>query len=175
MSKKLFVILPLLIVPTACHSYGTVRVNSYWGTTIERPALGSVYDWSAGSGHLEPGQDQRISAAVQEDAERELAAMGFVKREGTQQADYLFSLHTGRGLQPSPSGPEQRANLAVRVLAASDGHLIYCASADALIDPMLSPEVRRTRIDFAVSEILRPLNPCPHCASCRHHSNCTHH
>ncbi len=162
MSKKLLGILPLLIVQVGCHSNRSVRVQSYWGTTIVRPAPGSVYDWSADSGHLAQGQDERIAKAVQEDVERELSAIGFVKRDGTQKPDFLISSHVGRGLQPSPSGQEQRATLAVRILSADDGRVIYCASADALISPTLSPEERRSRIDYAVREIMRPLGPCTH-------------
>jgi hypothetical protein len=142
--------------------HNSVRVHSYWGTTIERPPAGSVYDWSAESGHLDPGQDKRVAKAVQEDVERELCAMGFVKRDGTQQPDLLVSTHIGRGLQPSPSGQEQRANVVVRIISATDGRVIYCASADALIDPTLAPEERRSRLDYAVREILRPLSPCAH-------------
>jgi hypothetical protein len=162
MSKKLFGVLPFLIAQAGCHLHEPVRVHSYWGTTIERPAAGSVYDWSAESGHLEPGQDERVAKAVQEDVERELSAMGFVKRDGTQQLDLLVSAHMGRGLQPSPSGQEQRANLTVRIISAVDGRVIYCATADALIEPTLSPEERRSRLDYAVGELLRPLSPRTH-------------
>ena len=162
MSKKLLVILPLLIAQAGCQSNGSVRVHSYWGTTIERPPVGSVYDWSAESGHLEPGQDEHLAKAIQEDVEHELSAMGFVKRDGSQHPDFLVSTHMGRGLQPSPSGPEQRATLAVRILSAADGRVIYCASADALISPTLCPEERRSRLDYAVRELLRPLCSSTH-------------
>lgn len=140
--------------------YDSVRVHSYWGTSISRPAAGSVYEWSADSGHIEAGQDERLSKALQEDFEHELATMGFVKRSGTEPPDILISVHTGRGLQPSPSGPEQRANLAVQVFWASDGHLLYCASADALIEPTLTPEERRERVGRTIHALLDPL--CPH-------------
>lgn len=161
MSKKSLWVLLLLIMQAGCSSYKSVRVHSYWGTTIERPAPGSVYDWSAESGHLQPGQDERIAKAVQEDVDRELCAIGFVKRDGTQRPDYLVSVSTGRGLQPSPSGQEQRATLSVRLQSAADGRVIYCATADALIDSTLCPEVRRSRLSHAVREIVRPLGMCP--------------
>ena len=142
--------------------YENVRVHSYWGTTIERPAAGSVYEWAAESGHLEAGMDPHVSQAIESDIERELGAMGFVKRNGNGPPDILISTHMGRGLQPSPSGPEQRANLVVKVHDAADGRLIYSACADALIEPTLSPEERRARIDRAVHEVLLPLTPCVH-------------
>jgi hypothetical protein len=156
-----------------CLSNESVRVNSYWGTTIDRPPPGSVYDWSAESAHLEQGQDPNVARAIQENVERELAAIGYVKRAGTQAPDLLIYFHIGRGLQPSPSGPEQRASLGIRVFSASDGRVIYCASADALIDGTLCPEDRRARIEYAVHEIIRPLGQCPHGHSaCSGGSNC---
>lgn len=154
--------LPLLLVLAGC-SYDNVRVHSYWGTTIHRPQAGSVYEWSAESGHLDPGADPRIAREIQEVIEREMAGMGFVKRSGTQPPDMILAAHMGRGLQPSPSGPEQRANLGVQLHWATDGRLLYSASADALVEPTLTPEERKARIDRTVHEVLRPLNPCPKC------------
>jgi hypothetical protein len=161
MLKRLVVMVLLTPVLAGCQ-YDNVRVHSYWGTSISRPAAGSVYEWSAESGHLEVGQDVRLAQAIQEDIENEMAAMGYIKRAGESPPDLLLSLHTGRGLQPSPSGPEQRATLSVQVFWAADGHLMYCATADALIEPSLSPEERRARLARAIHEIMRPIAPCGH-------------
>lgn len=159
MMMKAVSLIFLLAVLSGCR-YDNVRVHSYWGTTIDRPAAGSIYDWSAESGHLDPSQDPRLTTAVEEDVERQLAAMGFVKRAGSEQPDILISLHTGRGLQPSPSGPEQRATLTVQAFWATDGRLLYCATADALIEPTLTPEERRARLNRAIHHLLQPLAPC---------------
>lgn len=151
----------LLAFVPACQSSSNVRVHSYWGTTIERPPLGAVYDWSADSATRDETQDEKIRKAIQEDFDGELQSMGFVKRLADQAPDLIISAHWGRGLQPSPSGPEQKANLAVRVHDARTGRLIYCASADALVDPFLTPEDRRFRLGQAARDLLSPLAPCP--------------
>lgn len=166
---RMVVPLTFLVLASGCSSQGNVRVHSYWGTTLERPPVGTVYEWSADSSHLESGQDEGIAAAVTGDTEAELNAMGFEKRMGSQTPDILIAIHWGRGLQPSPSGPEQRATVAVRVYDASTGRVIYCASADALIEPTLTPEDRRARLNLAIHEILLPLDPRPdyHRGRCR--------
>lgn len=157
-----------------CVSHDPVRLHTYWGTTIERPPVGTIYDWTADSAHIEEGQDPAIRSAVQEDIEAEMAAVGFIKRS-TETPGILVSVHWGRGLQPSPSGGEQRATISFKVFGAESGRLIYCASADALVEPSMCPEDRRARIDLAIREIVTPLrycNPCPknhshgRCASC---------
>lgn len=159
MSKRsCFFGLMLVLVP-ACQSSGPVRVHSYWGTTIERPAMGSVFDWGMDSATHDPTQETHIRTAVREDIEREMTSMGYVLRSGSQNPDLIVSAHWGRGLQPSPSGPEQRAMLAIRIYEAPSGRVVYCASADALIEATLSPETRRERIDLAIHELLRPFAP----------------
>lgn len=162
MLKTIASALPLILLATGCR-YDNVRVHSYWGTTVYRPVAGSIYEWSPDSGHIAPGQDERIAQVIQEDFEAEMAAMGFIKRTGMETPDLIISAHAGRGLQPSPSGPEQRANLAIRVLWATDGQLLYCANADALIEPSITPEERRARVARTIHEIMKPLDPCAHC------------
>lgn len=162
MSRLIILALTLITLGAGCR-YDNVRVHSYWGTTIHRPVAGSVYEWSTESGHLDPGADPRVAREIQHEIEREMASIGFVKRSGAEPPDMILSTHMGRGLQPSPSGPEQRATLGVQLYWAADGRKIYSAAADALIEPTLSPEERKKRIDRAIHEVLRPLNPCPRC------------
>jgi len=161
-----YALLVFVALISACES-GDVRVHSYWGTTIERPPVGSTYDWGADSATHDAAQEEHIRKAVQEDVEYEMDSMGFVKGLGSQKPDMIISMHWGRGLQPSPSGPEQRATMAVRVYEAATGKVIYCASADALIEPTLSPEVRRARMSTAIQELLRPLSACAAKGACR--------
>ncbi len=154
--RSLLRVFPLVLLLTACRAGGPVHVHTYWGATIERPTAGSTFDWWP---HAEPppaGEiaDTRLLQLIRDTVEAELAAMGFLKASSGEKPDVFISMHTGRGFTTSPQGPEDRATLAVQVLDAGDGHLIYLGWADAVVDPTLIPEERKARVEHAVVKIL---------------------
>ncbi len=152
----------VVLVVAACRSGGPVQVYTYWGATVERLPANSSYDWWPSGTALrasnEPA-DEGLERLVRQTVEAELEAMGFHKRSPDADVDFYVWLHLGRGFQPSASGPENRAMLMVDILDSSDEHRIYRAWADAAVDPTLTPEERKARIQHAVREVLKPLAP----------------
>ncbi len=156
-------ILVLVCLAVACRRGAPVSVKGYWGHTTERPAVDSTFDWWTTDEEPLPDAvqaDERITHLVRQIVQDELCRIGYRKRYGETTPTFFVITHLGRGFQPSPQGPEDRATLAVEIRAGDDGRLIYLGHADAVVDTSLNPEERKSRIERAIQEILKPFAPC---------------
>lgn len=142
-----------------CASAPPARVRAYWGATTKRLPRDSTFAWSIKSSTTQSDVSDELKTFIREKTEEGLVNLGYRKREGTAIADYYVSSQITTGMQPSDAGPIDTGSLVIDVVSGADGRLIWQGWAEGQLDPSLSPEARRKRLEDAVKRILEQFRP----------------
>jgi len=142
-----------------CTPGGRVHVHAYWGTTTERMPRFSTYDWHITQREADAASaDPKLHALIRVTIDHGLSYHGYIRSAGGAQPDFLVSYRAGSGFQPSDTGPANRALLAIEARTPDD-RPIWSGWADGAIDPSLTPEVRKARIEQVIRTILDQFAP----------------
>lgn len=138
-----------------------IQVNSAWAPQAAVTPLGPAFAWPPHQPPVEDGQgivDEGLSNLIVQKVEKGLVARGYVK-SSPEAADLWVKCRIGSEVLHDPRTqnyePYTEGTLAVYALNPKTGRWLWRSWANARLNPSNPPEVKRQRLDQAITMILK--------------------